>query len=79
MKKIVPWTVEGTAWDTFYSSHTGRLCLERDLAPWVGGPLPIPGTGPLILFWRAMAHGGNWVIMGYISFPSSVFLGGEKL
>ena len=70
--------MEGTAWDTCYLSNAGRLCLKGDLAPWVGGLLAIPGTGPLILFWRAMAHGGNWVITGYISSHSCVFLGGEK-
>ena len=52
--------------------------MEGDLAPWVGGLVAVPVTGPLILFWRAMAHGGNWVITGYVSSHSCVFLGGEK-
>lgn len=38
-----------------------------NLALWVGWPLAVPGTGPLIPFWTDVANEGSLVITGCIS------------
>ena len=74
LKKTVPWTVEGMAWDTCHSWW--MLAGSAWKGTWLPGREgPVPGTGPLTLCRRAVAHGGSTLFVPHLSpvFPSLSF------